>query len=341
MEPITQIGIPEAREVSTPTRFILYVISVKGPVRSWTVQRRYSEFANLHKKLTELKNLTVQFPPKSLFNFPEFLAERKISLERYLQHILSNTDNIWRRSKAWHEFLNLPETQLRSNQINYNTASAIDHTKWIQEYENLRGFFTEIRAFLHEKDRFIQRGNISGAQSSKFQARKGLKMAKEALDTLETALNQDLPHNSVSAGEVNRRKDLLLNMKDELKRLEDLVHQTKPNMNEESSARKELLQARPERPKSLRTFGVAPLETEKTRILDNQGILTLQQEQLKQQDSHIESLSLIIKRQREIGIAISNELENQNAMLGQLNDQVDRVDESISTADKKMKRILN
>lgn len=334
MEPISTIIIQETREITSPSHYTLYVIQVKGPVRSWTVSRRYSEFHQLHTKLSAIKLPNVAFPEKTIFNFKEkILEERKRALEKYLQVILASSDSIWRRSKAWHEFLQLPESSINSNL----PILTLDSPKWMQEYLNLLGYFTDIRSFLNEKDILAQRGNTSGAQSSKFQARKGLKNIVDKLEILTNSLD-NAPN--LSAGELARRKDLCSNLKVELKALEALA--SEPTISEHtkmSKARIELLGDG--RPRSTRNFGVmAPVETEKTRALDDHGLLQLQNEQMRQQDDLIGSLAQVVQRQKEIGLAIGNELDIQNHILNQITDQVDKVDVGLKTADKKMNRIM-
>jgi regulator of vacuolar morphogenesis len=277
------------------------------------------------------------FPEKSMFNFKEkLLLERKKALENYLQVISASPDTIWRRSKAWHEFLQLPET---SHNLNPKTQT-IDSSKWMQEYTHLLGYFTDIRTFLNENDRLTQKGNTSGAQSSKFQARKGLKNIAEKWEILNSSL--ETPQN-ISVGELARRKDLCLNSKLEIKSLEDLANAPTTSENTKvTKARLELLgDNRDGRPRSTRNFGViVPVETEKTRALDDHGVLQLQNEQMQQQDDVIGALAQVVKRQKEIGLAIGNELDTQNHMLNQITDSVDKVDGGLKTADKKMNRII-
>jgi regulator of vacuolar morphogenesis len=74
--------------------------------------------------------------------------------------------------------------------------------------------------------------------------------------------------------------------------------------------------------------------------LDNQGLLQLQQQQLQTQDRMLDSLVDVVRRQKEIGLTISNELEIHNQILKEVNEKVDRVETNMSSGDKKMKKIL-
>jgi hypothetical protein len=65
-------------------------------------------------------------------------------------------------------------------------------------------------------------------------------------------------------------------------------------------------------------------ETERTRELDNQGVLQLQKQTMEDQDMSIEELRKIVQRQKELGIAINAELEIQNELLKLTDEDTDR-----------------
>jgi regulator of vacuolar morphogenesis len=91
-----------------------------------------------------------------------------------------------------------------------------------------------------------------------------------------------------------------------------------------------------------RVFGrvvQAVQETSETRGLDNEGLLHLQQAQMKQQDNHIEQFSAILQRQRHIGMAIGQELDNQIQLLDELDRDVDRTALRLSLVNKKITQI--
>jgi regulator of vacuolar morphogenesis len=334
MEPVTNITIPEMRERTHPNKHTVYIISVKGPVRSWNVIHRYSEFDSLHKELTLLRETPEPLPKKSLMKFnSEMLEERRKGLERYLQALLVSRDKVWRTSKAWCDFLQIPVV---SNDVQYQPAKSIDPSLWTQELDSLVSFLSEIRSFLNDRDKLVQKGDTTQAQASKFQARKGIRLALETHDRLLDSLSAN---SSLSAGEVQRRKDLLLNIRNQLTEMDRSSQQASSSAQQSSRARTELLGTSPGTGRTTRKFGVA-LETEQTRVLDNQGLLQLQQQQLQSQDHMLDSLVDVVRRQKEIGLTISNELEIQNQLLNQVNDQVDRVESNMNSGEKKMRKIM-
>jgi len=90
-----------------------YVIGVRCHGESWTIQRRYRNFAELHGELRR------EFPPPILArhilpakrvigsNSPEFLAERKMLLEHYLRELFN--DPIISQSASFRRFLEYDE----------------------------------------------------------------------------------------------------------------------------------------------------------------------------------------------------------------------------------------
>ncbi|KAI1319936.1 hypothetical protein EDD11_002611 [Mortierella claussenii] len=80
-------------------------------------------------------------------------------------------------------------------------------------------------------------------------------------------------------------------------------------------------------------------ETSQTRGLDNEGLLLLQQEQMKQQDDHIEQFNAILQRQKHIGLAIGHELDNQIQLLDELDRDVDRTTLKLGLVNKKIGKI--
>ena len=79
--------------------FILYVIRVSYKFASWTVRRRYKEFAELHASIAKLYSgpqYVFAFPGKKLLgNFRnKFIQKRQKKLEEYLRNAMGNLQAI-------------------------------------------------------------------------------------------------------------------------------------------------------------------------------------------------------------------------------------------------------
>ena len=92
----------------------------------------------------------------------------------------------------------------------------------------------------------------------------------------------------------------------------------------------------PSKPATGRVLG---RESDKTRALDNQGVLRLQKQMMQEQDEDVMVLARAVARQRELGMQIQEELVVQNEMLGMLDEDVTRVQGKMDVARKRIGKI--
>jgi regulator of vacuolar morphogenesis len=84
----------------------------------------------------------------------------------------------------------------------------------------------------------------------------------------------------------------------------------------------------------------APLpETDKTRELDNNGVLLLQKQEMQMQDTQIDQLAAIIRRQRDMGMQINEEVERQTEMLDRMDEDETRLQAKIKVANNRLKKL--
>lgn len=165
------------------------------------------------------------------------------------------------------------------------------------------------------------------------------------IQTLDTGLEKLSSASSWGApklgeGELRRRGDLLSSAKREKDGLENLlsamaaksaVDKTVADKSDKTTA---LLG--PSKPASGRVLGK---ESDKTRALDNQGVLQLQKQMMQEQDEDVMVLARAVARQKELGVQIQEELEVQNEMLGMLDEDVTRVQGKMDVARKRIGKI--
>ncbi|PWZ03566.1 endosomal t-SNARE [Testicularia cyperi] len=94
---------------------------------------------------------------------------------------------------------------------------------------------------------------------------------------------------------------------------------------------------------STRTLGTqAPRkpaeETDFTRPLDNTQLFQSQTDAMDQQDQQLLNLTAVLRRQRQMGEAINQELAEQTELLGQLDTEVESTQSKLAHADAKMDR---
>lgn len=207
-----------------------------------------------------------------------------------------------------------------------------------KEYESLYSYSIQIRSVLNQRDRFASQGDSTQAHSKKFQARKALKDSQDSLNQLEKNVELD----GVAVRELERRRALLQTIRSDLEELEEMTRTLTNGNNSNSMNRTILFGSSPNSASissSRRKFG-NPSETEKTRMLDSEDLLQLQEQEMKIQDQMVEKIGKVIERQKEISLVMSRELDEQNAVLEQTEEKVVNVEASLKIADKKAKRFL-
>ena len=139
-------------------------------------------------------------------------------------------------------------------------------------------------------------------------------------------------------GEVRRRRDLVSSAKKEKETLENLLNAmvTKSRVDATVEDKKALMNSPTTNAKPGRVLGK---ETKQTRELDNHGVLQLQKQMIEDQDEDVMVLAQAVRRQKELGLAIQEELVLQNEMLGMLDEDVTRVAGKVDVARKRVSKI--
>ena len=361
MATTVEIFIPNTSISNSPKPFTFYNVSLRLPLRSFIVQKRYSDFILLHSELTTQAGAPppVTLPQKSWFtkttSSPQLTEERRKGLETYLQTLNKTEDERWRKTSAWRSFLNLPSnTSSKSSlisglHISGAGAAITDPVVWLDQ-------FRELKSQLHDaRLQLTKRNQATAAQSqheSSAQAKKYLVKAGSTLLALEQGLknlsSDALGGEKLGDGELRRRKDLLGSAKRDKDGLDSLLSAmiTKSHVDKTVAAAQEKQQLVGLGPSSKnigngRASGgrVIGRETDRTRALGNQGVLQLQKQMMEEQDEDVMVLAKAVARQKELGMAIHEELEVQNEMLGLLDEDVTRVQGKLDVAKKRIAKI--
>ncbi|GME82971.1 unnamed protein product [Ambrosiozyma monospora] len=247
-------------------------------------------------------------------------------------------------------FLNMPASvfaeidsekiKARNNNLLQQTAGGskdivIDSAqKWLDVVRDTKSLLQDVRSKLFSNLNLID-------------CKKKLNAAKSRLDALSSYLVTS--KESIGAGELKRRRDLLTNLNNDYNDLNSLTvglklntstngHNNDRTATDTRSSRKELFLSG-SASEGRRVLG-KPKETSFTRQFDNKQLMHQQQQVLmKRQDQDLESLRGVIQRQRAIGTAINEELAIQNDMLGGLNDQIDQSQVKMNHAKQKINRL--
>lgn len=333
---------------STNNNVTFYHITTKIPLRTLTVSRRYSEFTELVYNLCDhlgidAKDFPYKLPPKSSIftkNNASTIEERKLKLGEFLNELIN--DREIQNLSALHEFLQLPvKFKFTSNLLNNKNDTisdliisdykAIDNTKWL---EYLRLFKSHVRQLTNT---FNQEHNIN----NKFDIRnKLLLIVMPNLTKLIKCLDYLYKHHQIDDDELQRRKLLVKELNNEITQLNSSIESGNSQTHnvgdsDTSSTKRSLMGAK-------RVFGspLPPQETKETLPLSNQELLQQQVQVQHNQDNELLELRKIIARQKEIGMTINQEVEEQNELLDSLNEQVDHTTDKLRLARKKAKQVL-
>ncbi|KAI8811183.1 hypothetical protein BJ742DRAFT_154025 [Cladochytrium replicatum] len=270
-----------------------------------------------------------------------------------------------------------------------NGSTTMTPNEWMEEYRSVLAFLQEIRSYISARDRHAANNDTTASQMAGMQGKKAMAMATTRAVALEETLKAEEknvksgPTNlfglapvlglekadgsqegGLSKGELLRRQDLLVNLREERDVISKLLNTSptkhvangpdpsdravlfsfgKPDASPSlpagtSSATRGPVGVSPAR--ATRKFGVEqrppPQETDITRPLDNQGLVQLQRQTMTDQEEQVDALSTVIRRQRQIGEQIGNELEVHNQLLDDLDQGVTRVASHLKSASKKL-----
>jgi regulator of vacuolar morphogenesis len=369
MAPPLEISIPSTI-LSTTTNekpYTLYNITLRLPLRTFVVQKRYSDFVSLHETLTSLihEPTPAPLPSKSWFkstaSSPELTEARRVGLEKYLRSIAEIPDRRWRETSVWRTFLNLPSSSgssssargelVAAHQRGLGSAAgqvAADPQVWLDLHREMKGQLHDARLFLGRKDgaTTAQAQYEAGANAKRCLVKAGALLGnlEEGLKMLTEAGKRG-GDAKLGDGELRRRRDLLGSAKVERDGLEKLaVNLAVKNQAADGNGKGGVTTTQQDknalfgpgvsRPGG-RVLGAPVPETEKTRELDNEGVLQLQKQIMEDQDLNVEELAKVVRRQKQIGLAIREEVEEQNEMLQRVDEDADRVKKKIDIASKR------
>lgn len=372
-----KISIPSANE-KTPEdgkTYIAYTIKIEHPFprAATSVSQRYSDFALLDSSLRSSVGSAppVTLPAKSwgIGGFlglgggtasPDAIEKRRAGLEQYLRAIESAEDGRWRISKPYRDFLelddkegtkpaNFPGSQFGKDRVR-------DSSDWLDKHSELKSSLQDARRWLTSREQATaataQHEAAANAKKSLVRAGTLISALDEGLGRLSGSSGDEWSGEKLGEGEIRRRKDMISGLRKEKDGLESVLNSmavkaaisgsgSSSTPSTSSAAVTQEQKAglfKGAKPSGRRVLG-APQETERTRELDNEGVLQMQKQIIQDQDEDLVDLTTVVKRMREMGVAINTEIVEQNAILGLLEEDVERVDGKVKIAKKRIAKI--
>lgn len=359
MAPPPEIAIPSTSitDESSGKPYTLYNITLRLPLRSFVVQKRYSDFSKLHETLVEVVGVPPPQPMpaknwlKSTVKSPDLTRDRQVSLERYLKAIAESPDRRWRDTTAWKLFLNLPSSSTNNSAVSAtgraaNMASgSADPSTWLDIHREMKQLLHEARLAITKRDAAADAGSTTAAEQAALTARRATAKAGTFVATLAEGLKNIQESKRLGEGELRRRRDLLSAARMEKDGLDKLANSKVGSGARVSAAGPATVVSsnnllRGGKAPSGRVLGGAPVqETAKTKELDNAGLLLLQKKEMEQQDEHLDQLTTIIQRTKQMGMQIDEELTMQNEMLDEVQKDTDRLDAKLGVGKNRLRKL--
>ncbi|CAI6333586.1 unnamed protein product [Periconia digitata] len=374
-----RISIPTAHtESDNGKEYTSYEIRIEHPFprATTTLRKRYSEFAALDSALRSQAGAAPpsSLPAKSWFGgglgklgfgstagSSEMIEKRREGLEQYLKAIEASEDGRWRVCKSYKDFLNLGDRSKKQASFpgsQFGKDRVRDSTDWLDKYSEVKSNLSDARRWLTQRE---QATAATAQHEAGANAKKGLVRAGSLLSALEEGLSRlggsgadEWGGEKLGEGEIRRRRDLISTSRKERDGLESVLNtmavkaavsgssSSAPSMSSAAvtSEQKAGLFSRANQVSSGRRVLGAPVqETERTRELDNEGVLQLQRQIVAEQDQDLVDLTVVARRMKEMGVQINEEIIVQNAMLDRLGEDVERVDGKIRIAKKRINGI--
>jgi len=316
---------------------------------------------------------------RTMANAPDAVEKRREGLEAYLRAIEGADDARWRVCRTYRDFLALddPATTSSSRATGgsgspFGRDRVRDSADWLDKHATLKASLHDARRWLtaREQATAAQAQHEAAAQAKKSLLRAGALLAalEEALGRLgrsssssaaAATIHHDTGGDTLGDGEVRRRRDMLGSLRKERDVLDALLTTmavqaartgSSTNAPTTSPAAVSAQQhaslfahnTAPAHGPSRRILGApatpAP-ETDTTRQLDNSGVLQLQRQIIAAQDEDLVDLATVVRRMRDMGVHINAEIVEQNALLGLLGEDVERVDGKVRIASKRADKI--
>jgi regulator of vacuolar morphogenesis len=372
-----KISIPAAKE-KTPEHgkpYTEYTVKIEHPFprAATSVSKRYSDFAALDLSLKSSVGSAppVAIPAKSwgLGGFlglgggtatPEAIEKRRAGLEQYLRAIEGAEDGRWRVSKPYRDFLELDDKEGKKPASfpgsQFGKDRVRDSSDWLDKHGDLKASLQDARRWLTAREQataaMAQHEAAANAKKSLIRAGTLISALEEGLGRLSGASGDAWSGEKLGDGEIRRRRDIISGLRKEKDGLESVLNSMAVKAAQSgsgSSATPSTSSAavtqeqkaglfKGAKPTGRRVLG-APQETERTRELDNDGVLQMQKQIIQEQDEDLVDLTTVVRRMKEMGVAINTEIVEQNAMLGMLGENVERVDGKVKIAKKRIAKI--
>ncbi|KAG5357943.1 Vacuolar morphogenesis protein 7-like protein [Yarrowia sp. B02] len=319
------ISIP-SYTVSSPTSYTVQVdlegggdVRHRGDENKYTLTKRYSDFVALVSQLENEVGRTVEvaLPPKSWLRSKnvEFLDDRRRGLEVFLRRLVKIPH--FYSSATLLEFL-----QLQKVGPCKGGSSAPQTASWDEQVASITQMLKTARS------------NVVAGTSERYENQKLVLTAQTRFAQLEKSLSEPASEKT-SDNEHRRKRTQLMDLQKLMKQVvTQLSAQT--TVSETSSGASTPLTGTVRSSQRGSRRGRVLGETDKTRQLNNAGLVQLQKDSFQEQDESLRQMLGTIQRQKELGEAIRQEVDLQNEQLDELNGEVELTGARLKNAQRQV-----
>ncbi|EOA90044.1 hypothetical protein ACJQWK_07894 [Exserohilum turcicum] len=299
---------------------------------------------------------------------PEAIEKRRAGLEAYLRAIETAEDGRWRVSKAYKAFLGLGDKEASNGKrasglpgSQFGRDRVRDNSDWLDKHGELKSNLQDARRWLTKREQATaataQHEAAANAKKSLVRASTLISALDEGLTRLSGGSADEWSGEKLGQGELRRRRDVVSGLRKERDGLESVLNSmavkaaisgsgSSATPFTSSAAVTESQKAglfkgagTSSKPSSRRVLGAPAQETDRTRELDNEGVLQLQRQIIQEQDEDLVDLTTVVRRMKEMGVQINAELVEQDALLGLFEEDIERVDGKVKIAKKRIEKI--
>ncbi|KAF7077396.1 hypothetical protein CFC21_081952 [Triticum aestivum] len=198
-------------------------------------------------------------------------------------------------------------------------ASSAD--PWVREYGEAARLADDVASMVADRAALPQSGPEVMRHTSAI--RRKITILGTRLDSLEGMLAR-LPPKSITDKELNKRRDTLSNLKSRAKQMAE-------SFNMSTFANREDLLGQSKK---------AADDMSRVAGLDNQGIVGLQRQIMKEQDEGLEKLEQTVLSTKHIALAVNEELDLHARLIDDLDDHVDGTNSRLQRVQKRL-AVLN
>ncbi|ORY82054.1 Phox homologous domain-containing protein [Protomyces lactucae-debilis] len=337
MAAISALTVPSTLNLSLPKPHTTYQIQVSlvGSLQSYQVSRRFSQFVELDREITDVTGLKapIPLPPKTLFSRPD-VAQRQKALEQYLCGLLSHP-SLCACLPLLH-FLDISSVSTETNKHASAVAGAVSGGDY---YDLLR----TAKLALQRAKQALATVSSSTYPSDRAAFHTTLQTADRCLAQLERCIEHE--REVLQDVEVLKRRDVVDALFRDLAALKASGLHLRAGGGGPSHTQPSPFAITGQGKQGAsgggggRRLGQAPQETERTVGQSNAALLQSQTQVMADQETQLAGLLPLLQRQRELGLVIGKELDDQNAALDELADATDQVGGKIARGKKQITKI--